>query len=283
MAQARPSQTLPLGPASARTLVAALEATGTDRFGAMLLNHLHEAFGADYCAVFRLGPDAPSELVTGSRDGSATAHARVSTYLQRQTWEKDPAMVFAQTRLPADQTLLMRMDLSDFKDEALREAIWPGIRDRVVIAGRSGDAAYSVSVLREGRGCFTPGAMERMAESAQMLISLLAKHADLTGDAALRADLSGVISSLADMQACLSALSLLTRRESDVCARILYGLSTTGIALDLGVGTETVKTFRKLAYRRLGIGSERELLCWYLGLQERWQASGSGRAAGAGA
>lgn len=280
MVQSRASQEFPLGPASARTLVAALEATGTDRFGAMLLNHLHEAFGADYCAVFRLGPDAPRELVTGSHDGSATAHTRVSAYLERQTWEQDPAMVYAQTRLPADQTLLMRVDVSAIQDESLRETIWPRIRDRVVIAGRSGDAAYSVSILREGRGSFTPDGIARMAESAQMLISVLAKHADLTGGATLRADLSGVISSLSDIQACLAALSPLTRREADVCARILYGQSTTGIALELGVGAETVKTHRKLAYRRLGIGSERELLSWYLGLQERWHASGADRAAG---
>ena len=50
------------------------------------------------------------------------------------------------------------------------------------------------------------------------------------------------------------------RTLDQVCARVLYGLTTTGIALDLGVSNETVKTFRKLAYRRLGIGSERELL-----------------------
>ncbi|MGE0330297.1 MAG: LuxR C-terminal-related transcriptional regulator [Ramlibacter sp.] len=274
MRQARPSHTLPPGPASARTLAAVLEATGTERFGAVLLNHLQEAFGADYCAVFRLGPHAPSELVTGSHDGSATAHTRVSAYLQRQTWAKDPAMVHAQTRLAAGQTLLMRMDLSDIQDQDLRETIWPRIRDRVVIAGHSGNAAYSVSILREGRGGFTAGGLERMAESAQMLISVLAKHADLAGGARLHASLSGVISSVADMQACLAALSPLTPREADVCARILYGMTTTGIALDLGVGTETVKTFRKLAYRRLGIGSERELLGWYLGLQARWHTGG---------
>ncbi len=281
MAQSRPSPKLLLGTASARTLADALEATGTDRFGAKLLSFLHETCGADYCAVFRLGPQAPSELVTGSHDGSATAHARVSTYLQRQTWEKDPAMVYAQTRLPAHQTLLMRVDLSDFKDEGLREAVWPRIRDRVVIAGRSGDGAYSVSILREGRGGFSADGIGRMTESAQVLISLLAKHADLAASTPV-ADLSGVISSLPDIQACLSALSPLTRRETEVCARILHGLSTTGIALDLGVGTETVKTFRKLAYRRLRIGSERELLGWYLGLQERWRASAGMRASTSG-
>ncbi len=260
--------------APARSLVDALEATGTDRFGATLLRLLHETCGADYCAVFRLGPDAPSELVTGSHDGSATtAHSRVSTYLQRQTWARDPAMVYAQTRLPAHQTLLMRVDLSDLRDEDLREAVWPRIRDRVVIAGRSGQAAYSVSILREGRARFTPGGIERIAESAQVLISVLAKHAHLSGAAAQNEAPAEAFRSLADTGACLATLTPLARREAEVCARILHGLSTREVALDLGVGTETVKTFRKLAYRRLGIGSERELLGLYLGLHTRWRAT----------
>ncbi len=262
---------LPPGSASARTLAAALEATGTAQFGASLLNHLQEACGADYCAVFRLGAEAPSELATGSHDGSATAQDRVSTYLARQTWEKDPAMVYAQTRLPAHQPLLMRMDLRRFEDEDLREAVWPRIRDRLVIAGRSGRSVYSMSILREGRGGFSPDEVKRVGDSAALLISVLAKHAELQRDRGQSPDLSGVISSLPDIEACLAALSPLTKREAEVCARILYGLSTAGIALDLDVGTETVKTFRKLAYRRLGIGSERELLGWYLGLQQKWR------------
>jgi DNA-binding CsgD family transcriptional regulator len=258
----------PLGSASARTLADALEATGTPQFGATLLNHLHDACGADYCAVFQLGGNAPSELVTGSHDGSETAHTRVGQYLQRQYWEKDPAMVHAQTQLPQNQTLLMRVDVNDFEDADVRETIWPRIRDRVVIAGRSRHAAYSMSILREGRGGFSDTEIERVAASAELLISLLAKHADLSVPVA---DMTGVISSLPNIEACIAALSPLTRREGEVCARILYGLTTAGIALDLGVGAETVKTFRKLAYRRLNIGSERELLQWYLGLQSRWR------------
>ena len=263
-------------PAPVRALVDALEATGTERFGATLLRLLQETCDADHCAVFRLGSDAPSELVTGSHDGSATAHSRVSTYLQRRTWAMDPPMVYAQTRLPAHQTLLMRVDLGALHDEDLREAVWPRIRDRVVIAGRSGRSAYSVSILREGRGRFTPGGIGRIAASAPVLISVLAKHADLSGVVSQRSAPSDAFRSLADTQACLAALSPLARREAEVSARILHGFSSRRIALDLGVGTETVKTFRKLAYRRLGIGSERELLGWYLGLQARWRASEAG-------
>jgi DNA-binding NarL/FixJ family response regulator len=72
---------------------------------------------------------------------------------------------------------------------------------------------------------------------------------------------------LGDIEECITGTMLLPRREAQVCSRILYGLSSAGIALHLDVSEQTVKTYRKRAYERLGIGSERELLTWYL---RRW-------------
>lgn len=269
------SSQIPLhGPVRASVVASAIEATGTEHFGAKLLNYLHEACGADYYAVFRLGRQAPREFLTCGYDGTTTTHGRVSTYLQSQTWEKDPAMVLAQNRLQPKQTLLMRVDLTQFVDQDLREAIWPRIQDRLVIAGRYGMSAFSMSILREGQDGFSPNEMSRLADSAELLISLLGKHADadlaMASSDQMPYDASLLIRSLPHIESCLLEMSSLTRREVHVCARILYGMSTTGIALDLDVSTETVKTFRKLAYRRLGIVSEHELLVWYLRLREKW-------------
>ena len=58
----------------------------------------------------------------------------------------------------------------------------------------------------------------------------------------------------------------LPRRELEVCARILYGISSEGIALELGISEQTVITYRKRTYERLGIATSRELLLWYLDL-----------------
>jgi DNA-binding CsgD family transcriptional regulator len=93
-------------------------------------------------------------------------------------------------------------------------------------------------------------------------VALLGQHAQRgqTHDA------GDALRSLDVIEKCIAVQAAMPRRESEVCARILYGLSTTGIALDLGVGEETIKTYRKRAYHRLGIGSERELLNWYLHL-----------------
>ncbi|MBD3761771.1 helix-turn-helix transcriptional regulator [Rhizorhabdus sp.] len=51
----------------------------------------------------------------------------------------------------------------------------------------------------------------------------------------------------------------LTHRELEVCLKIILGLSNEGIALELGVSTNTVRTFRQRAYARLGITSVAEL------------------------
>ena len=45
----------------------------------------------------------------------------------------------------------------------------------------------------------------------------------------------------------------LTPRECAVCARIASGMSTEGIALDLGVASSTVVTLRKRGYAKLGV------------------------------
>lgn len=256
---------LPSGPGALQALAAAVEATGSERFGTSLLGYLHETCGAEYCAVFRVDPGAPSELASGSHDGSQTAHARISQYLQRQAWAKDPAMVFARTRLGDGPPLLMRTALNDFEDPELRESVWPRIRDRLVVAGRRHAVSYSISILREAGGAFSDLELGRLGASAELLLSLLAQHAQLRAEGAPVDPLA----ELPRIEACLARHSALSPRERAVCARILQGLSTQAIATDLGVGAETVKTFRKLAYRRLGIGSERELLTWYLGLQGR--------------
>lgn len=49
-------------------------------------------------------------------------------------------------------------------------------------------------------------------------------------------------------------------REQQVCARVLWGMTNPGIALDLAVQLSTVKTLRRRALARLGISSLGELL-----------------------
>ena len=56
----------------------------------------------------------------------------------------------------------------------------------------------------------------------------------------------------------------LTAREIDVCVRLLQGMTQEGIAVDLGLGVPTVKTYRNRAFARLGIHFRNELFALML-------------------
>jgi DNA-binding CsgD family transcriptional regulator len=96
--------------------------------------------------------------------------------------------------------------------------------------------------------------IERAQRIEPLLSDLLRKHEMLQGSPrAQYAKASWLEHSLAQR------LSMLSAREAQVCARILCGLSSEAIAEDLGVRVPTVKTFRKRAYEKLSINSQRQL------------------------
>jgi len=248
-----------------------IEAIGSERFGAQLLGYLHQVCGADHCAVFQLGHDSLSQVVVGSHDGTNAASLQASRYVGQQYWRKDPALREAQTRMPTREPLLIRVDIGDLADTDLRDTIYPHIRERLVVAGRRHETAYGLSILRSDvHGAFTSGDIDRVSSVADVLVSMLARHADLVLN---RPNIALALTSLTEIENCIMATTDLPRREVQVCARVLYGLSTTGIALDLSIGEESVKTYRKRVYQRLRIGCGRELLTWYLGRWGEWRGA----------
>lgn len=108
----------------------------------------------------------------------------------------------------------------------------------------------------------------QLAGSGAALGAILRKH--IESEKALKEKRAGPLSRLDTIQECISECTDLPPRELEVCARILYGISSAGIAVDLAISETTVKTYRKRAYHRLGLGSERELITWYLQARERW-------------
>lgn len=91
-----------------------------------------------------------------------------------------------------------------------------------------------------------------------MLISCVAKHHDLL---ARDTGLSALFSSVGELSSRFAAIpSSLSKRECEVCARIVYGMSMKEIARDLGISSETGVTYRKRAFLRLGVANRAELL-----------------------
>lgn len=241
------------------SLAAAVSAIGTKRFAAEMARHFRHAVGSENCAFFRLEKER-MYLVDRAGELLPQKSAPFDRYFREQLWQRDPTIGIARERCSATP-LVIHYSPQEIPDGTIREEIYRqyNVRDRVVICVEQGRALYGISILRSS-AMFSEGDIRRLVDEAPLLISSAIRHGEILSDT----QHSG-LGSLDAIEATLRMISsVLTGREIQVCSRMLYGLSAEGIGLDLGIGTETVATYRKRAYQRLGIATRHELLCLYL-------------------
>ena len=117
-------------------------------------------------------------------------------------------------------------------------------------------------VRRFESGRFDDLAIAQLTEVAQVLIKVCAKQIYLCRR---MPDLAVHLGSQESIDQTLRVCGWgLTARERQVAVGIIRGVSALGISLELGLSEDTVSTYRKRTYRRLGIGSRHELFRKYL-------------------
>ena len=131
-----------------------------------------------------------------------------------------------------------------------------------MLCGGTAESAIGFYVIRpSGRPRCTTVGLD-LYDFSETLLALARTHIQMDE---MRCPLSHALTCLREIEQTLPEADVrFPRREAEVCARILNGISSTGIALELGIREETVMTYRKRIFHRLGIGSQRELLLWYL-------------------
>ena len=113
-------------------------------------------------------------------------------------------------------------------------------------------------------GKFDAEQIAQIRANADLLIAVCAKHASLHWD---RPRGVKIFESVETIEFTIKAAGWgLSVRELQVSARILFGISALGISIDLGLGEDTIATYRKRLYARLSIGSRHELMQKYLAL-----------------
>ena len=131
-----------------------------------------------------------------------------------------------------------------------------GITDKVSFLWHAAGVGYYVNLYRTVRaGRYSRAEAARLFALARFVAALVRLHG---GRRLVQASLGGAGGDLAEQLAGLLD-DTLTRRETAVVMRILRGMRTEGIALDLGVKPASVITFRKRAYAKLGIATQAEL------------------------
>ncbi len=251
--------------ASTEAIAAVVNALGTDDFECETLRLLHDLSGVEHYTIYRVRGGEPQFLGGASVRGYHAMKAPTTTHI----W---PTRSYAELHAARQVTrstphaVLMHEELKQVEDPVLESALEHyKIADRAVVCGQTAEDFYAVAALRsQETGGFAEADLRTLAQSADVLIAVCAKHAALHWDKVNPTTHFGSVEKIEDnLRRSDWGLS---ERELQVSARILFGISAYGIALDLGLGEETVATYRKRLYARLRLGGRHDLLQRYLKL-----------------
>lgn len=202
-------------------------AIGQPTFRRVLFETLQALGNADRCLVFKSAAPAESTCVI---DAGISAKASQAVLLKHE-----------------------KVLLAPTLHERRRLARLAGIADIFAFTACAGRRTCTVFVLRERNGQFTADELSALSLGSEVIGASIIKHLQKPQDPF---DRDGVISRVITRS---GAFECLTNREQSVCVGILTGHTTEAIALHLGISINSVLTFRRRAYQKLGISSQNEL------------------------
>lgn len=241
------------------TFADAVATIGTHRFEAHLTDAINAIAAVDHLTAltYRQGEGLRVLLVT-SRTDEAGAQSLTRDYVAHQH-VFDPNFPDLVRLGRGRRPIVRRHDAQRLKTKRYQRRFYTtvGIIDKVSFLWRAGQTAYYANLYRTHRsGLFTQEEFKRLNASARLIASIIGMHGGRQRIAAALAagDSNELLARLIDRLD-----DRLTPREQVVLARILMGMGTEGIAIELGLTAATVITFRRRAYAKLGISSQAEL------------------------
>jgi DNA-binding CsgD family transcriptional regulator len=231
-------------------------ALGGLAFASELLAALNQRVPVDHVCLMRFADrNRPPVLESASWRGGNHVGAVQNAFLAG-LYRHDPNLALkARTGVAVHH-----LHRSAITNDAYRETCYQsaGLIERLTVAATVAGQLIALNLYRlESTGAFTAEESRVVEALAPLLAALAIKHVSVMGMQLRSRDRQDRIDALC---ARLHATSCaLTERERTVLARVLMGMTSHGIALDLGVALSTVLTYRKRAYARLGVTSQAEL------------------------
>ncbi|WP_181313890.1 helix-turn-helix transcriptional regulator [Phreatobacter cathodiphilus] len=225
---------------------------GRPDFGKSLLALSRLAVGADHVTAFAEAPGDRIGTVVAENGGPRPLARTVAERYVRHHWQSDP--VTRLLRGPEGRRIIVDIDADDVEKGDYRRDCYAAVSlgHRLSVAESRGARTMRLNFYRARGEDFRPEDVERLGGMAEMLLAMLWRHeetaaADENPEALFNARLASLAPGL-------------SVRERQVCALIALGVTSEGIGLRLDIGLNTVLTYRKRAYARLGISSQNELM-----------------------
>jgi DNA-binding CsgD family transcriptional regulator len=243
-------------------VIALIGALATDSYEEKVLHYLSSMAGVEHYGIYRVRGQIPEFLGGASKSGDHPARLTAAS----QRYQRTYAELLRAAESPQSAARLVHDPLESDEDPGLTGALRHyNIVDRVMLCGRADGEFYAVTMMRsQTAGIFEPRDLATLEANAGLIIAVCAKHASIHWD---RPRGVKIFKSVEVIEATLREAKWgISERELQVSARILFGISALGIGIDLGLGEDTVATYRKRLYARLSIGSRHELMQKYLAL-----------------
>lgn len=240
---------------------------GTDRFRADLLGYINTVAIVDHAALIRFDQASHARILSSAtRDAVRIDGKHVKDAYERRFYRSDPNQAAWRASCPDQGTVFRRLRPNHLADESYRFHCYetPGLIDRLSIITPARSFLYCINLYRcADTGPFSEGEMQAMLGHAPVLAALSVKHDQVTYKNPAVPNRAERISELTQRLAAIQ--KRLTRRELEIAARIMIGMTSVAIALDLGITPSSVITYRRRAYFKLGISSQNELfsLCYF--------------------
>lgn len=259
-------------------LVQAINAVGTERFGACFFNMVQDRVDADQCTVFARSTigEVLVLVAEGRTPGMSDLVKCLSAEYASGAFRSDPVMKRA-ADLSDQRPHILFIDPSEIGDRNYRRRFYeePQIaQEAALIAGYQGKSIYASFYRAKGQRVFSSIDSEEIERFADIAFALLRKHLELRAPAAFGLADHGERQALIlerVREALLADCRKLTPREAEVCSFILLGYTVLGASMHLNISVNTVATHRKRAYAKLSISSQNELFARYFSAVERLQ------------
>jgi DNA-binding CsgD family transcriptional regulator len=227
---------------------------GTSSFEPTLINFTRQTIGCAHVTAFaHSARSAPRVLLAANAGAQPLARLMARKYLSNY-WQMDPANGIDLRQMRLSSTIIVRLSPDEIPQDDYHFDCYASANlvDRFsVLRARSDDIVRLNFYRGSSVGKFRPADMQMFASRAELLLALILKHREVLNQPSM---------THAQRESADDRRLRLPRREAEVCNYITKGLSSRAIADKLGIGVNTVLTYRKRIYTRLGINSQYELL-----------------------
>jgi len=265
-----------LAAAAAEPVGQLISSIGAGDFAASFHAFAMRRFGVNRCHVFSFSQRArPTCVVLQSRSAWVSKAARtLATDYMGGDYHLDP--------------LLKQLDpvdglwIANDHPRGLRSGYFRGkyyeysrIGDEISVLARvKGRLIYAGFCRQEDETPFTQQEFQSVCTEAPIVVSSVIRHLEVL-DLQRTTSVPGGPDTAEERRrvffgkvrdALLDSRQGLTSREAEICAYIAQGYFVSAIAQILGISPNTVCTYRKRAYRKLGISRQNELFTGYINL-----------------